>query len=69
MNSGYSGAGTPDGRRVTRSPSSALSHPLFGGGSPTKIDYSKKGTLLLSSLLQDLGENASRFSFLVGLVV
>ena len=27
-------------------------HPVFGGGSPTKIDYTKKGTLILSSLLE-----------------
>ena len=41
---------------ASRSPSSALSHPFFGWeGSPTKIDYSKKGTLILSSLLEDLG--------------
>ena len=33
------------------SPSSALL-PLFGG--PTKIDYTKKGTLILTSLLEDL---------------
>ena len=32
-------------------------HPFFGEGPPTKIDYSdysKKGTLVLSSLLEDL---------------
>ena len=30
--------------------------PLFWGreGSPTKIDYMKKGTLVLTSLLEDL---------------
>ena len=40
---------------LTRSPSSALSHPFFGWeGSPTKIDYRKKGTLMLTSLLEDL---------------
>ena len=33
----------------------ALSHPTFWGeGSPTKIDYRKRGTLLLTSLLEDL---------------
>ena len=36
-----------------RSPSSALL-PFFGEGSPTKIDY-RKGTLILTSLRQDLG--------------
>ena len=39
----------------TRSPTIALSHPIFGWeGSPTKIDYRKKGTLIRSSLLEDL---------------
>ena len=28
--------------------------PFFGGGSPAKIDYRKKGTLILTSLLVDL---------------
>ena len=37
----------------TRSPSSALL-PFLGEGSPTKIDYRKKGTLILASLLEDL---------------
>ena len=34
-----------------------FSPPLFffgGGGSPTKIDCRRKGTLVLSSLLEDL---------------
>ena len=39
---------------VPRSPSSALL-PFFGEGFPTKIDYRKKGTLILTSLLDDLG--------------
>ena len=38
----------------TGSPSGALSLPFFGEGSPTKIGYSKKGTLILTSLLEDL---------------
>ena len=38
---------------LTRSPSSALL-PLLGEGSPTKIDYRKKGTLILTCLLEDL---------------
>ena len=29
-------------------------HPFFGEGYPTKIDYRKKGTLILTSLLKDL---------------
>ena len=29
-------------------------YPFFGEGSPTKIDYRKKGTLILTSLLEDL---------------
>ena len=28
--------------------------PVLGEGSPTKIDYRQKGTLILSSLLEDL---------------
>ena len=28
--------------------------PFLGEGSPTKIDYRKKGTLILNSLLEDL---------------
>ena len=37
----------------SRSPSSAL-YPFLGEGSPTKMDYRKKGTLILTSLLEDL---------------
>ena len=29
-------------------------YPFLGEGSPTKIDYRKKGTLILASLLEDL---------------
>ena len=29
-------------------------YPFFGGRGPTKIDYRKKGTLILASLLEDL---------------
>ena len=36
-----------------RSPSIA-DLPFFGEGSPTKIEYRKKGTLILTSLLEDL---------------
>ena len=38
---------------LARSPTSALL-PFVGGGSPTKIDYRKKGTLILASLLEEL---------------
>ena len=31
-------------------------YPFFGEGSPSKIDYRKTGTLILTSLLEDLGE-------------
>ena len=31
-------------------------YPFFGEGSPTKIDYREKGTLILNSLLEDLVE-------------
>ena len=30
-------------------------YPCLGEGSPTKIDYRKKGTLILTSVLEDLG--------------
>ena len=50
------------GKIRIRFPSSAL-YPFFGEGSPTKIDYRKKvGTLLLTSLLEDLEENASHLT-------
>ena len=32
----------------------ALLPTFLGEGSPTKIDYRKKGTLILTSLLEDL---------------
>ena len=38
----------------SRFPSSARLITLFGEGSPTKIDCGKKGTLVLTSLLEDL---------------
>ena len=38
----------------SRCPSSGLVHFFGGEGSPTKIDYRKKGTLILTSLLEDL---------------
>ena len=38
---------------TSRSPSSALPHPLLGEASPTTI-LKKKGTLILTSLLEDL---------------
>ena len=44
-----------DSRSPTRCPLSDFFS--FGGGSPTKIDYSKKGTLILDSLLEDLLED------------
>ena len=42
--------------RATRSTSSALLPTFLGEGSPTKIDYRTKGTLILTSLLEDLGK-------------
>ena len=39
---------------LSRCPSSALSHPFLGEGSPSKIDYRKKSTLILTSLLEEL---------------
>ena len=47
---------------TTRSPSSALL-PFLGEGSPTKIDYRKKGTLILTSPLEDLDQNWHPFDF------
>ena len=41
-------------RKLPRSPSSALCTNFLGEGSPTKIDYRTKGTLILTSLLEDL---------------
>ena len=35
-------------------PPVVLFYPFWGEGSPTKTDYRKKGTLILSSLLEDL---------------
>ena len=35
--------------------------PFFGEGSPTKIDNREKGTLILSTLPQDLGPKPSNF--------
>ena len=29
-------------------------YPFLGGGSPTQIDYRKKGTFIVTSLLEDL---------------
>ena len=49
------GPGSEGSSRDYRSPSSALL-PFLGDCSPTKIDYRKKGTLVLTSLLEDLGE-------------
>ena len=37
-------------------------YPCSGEGSPTKTDYGKKGTLILSSLLEDLGSICPRYS-------
>ena len=55
-------AGTRLGESTqSRSPCSAHSHPLLGEGSPTKIDYRKKGTLILTSLLEDLAVVAFHF--------
>ena len=42
---------------------SALLPPFFGEGSPTKMDYKKTGTLILTSLLEDLGGFAFKVSF------
>ena len=43
---------------VSRSPGSALL-PFLREGSPTKVDYRNKGTLILSALLEDLGLHQS----------
>ena len=50
---------------ITLDPS-ALFHPLFGWEvCPTKIDHRKKGTLVLSSLLEDLVPLTDRHSDMV----
>ena len=36
-------------------------YPFLGEGFPIKIDYSKKGTLILPSLLEDLEEEEAEF--------
>ena len=36
-------------------------YPLLGDGSPTKLDYGKKGTLILTSLLEDVGNSPLGF--------
>ena len=40
--------------QLSMSTSSALLSLFLGEGSPTKIDYRKKGTRILTSLLEDL---------------
>ena len=40
-------------------------YSVLGEGSPTKIDYRKKGTLILTSLLEDLVKNMFYFSLLL----
>ena len=37
-------------------------YPCLGEGSPTKIDYGKKATLIPTSLLEDLGALTKRVS-------
>ena len=48
------GEGTCGGLQDQVSSSRSPSSPFLGEGSPTKIDYRKKGTLILTSLLEDL---------------
>ena len=45
-------------------PSVVPFYPFLGEGSPTKIDHRKKGTLILTSLLEDLA-SAQIFLLLV----
>ena len=45
----------------TRSPVVPF-YVFWGEGSPTKIDYRKKGSLSLASLLEDLGEKNLAFA-------
>ena len=35
-------------------------YPFLGEGSPTKIDYRRKGTPIVTSLLEDLGIHQGR---------
>ena len=39
-----------------------MPYPFWGEGSPTKIDYRKRGTLILTSLLEDTNRNPAIFS-------
>ena len=39
-------------------------YPFLGEGSPTKINYRRKGTLILNSLLEDLVEDLFMRSWL-----
>ena len=52
---------------LSRSPSGALL-PFFGGEFPTKIDYRKKGTLILTSPLEDLVVLFKGIDFTTGLI-
>ena len=49
-------------QRLWLGPPVAPFYPSFWGGSPAKLDYRKKGTLILSSLLEDLVEDFSQLS-------
>ena len=40
---------------------------FLGEGSPSKVDYSKKGTLILTSLLEDPDEDPGHREFPVNL--
>ena len=49
---------------LSRPPVMPLYQLFWGEGSPTKVDYSKKGTHILTSLLEDLGnQNHRQLSF------
>ena len=49
---GAGGVGLLEPAFITRLPSSALLPTFLGEGSPTRIEYRKKGTLVLTSLLR-----------------
>ena len=51
---------------ITRSPSSALSHPFLGAASPTKMDETETSRYqrILISPLEDLVEFSTLFVFL-----
>ena len=54
-------------RLSTRSPSTVMPfYPFLGEGSPMKMDVRRKGTLILTSLLEDLAPGSVAFAWQCG---